>query len=164
MCEDSEGEMIRVGLTDKISVGVILHQRSGMNPDLFSIIMDGSPWCMLFADDIVLCSTTREDVEKNDEGMGRRGLKISRKTTVYMRFNRDGGTWIGTQITVYRGENLERVTTVKYLEATLAENGDLDAEMTHRIQSGQKKRKTISGILCDRWISLRVMGKYTRRL
>ena len=63
-----------------------------------------------------------------------------------------------------QGENLERVNTFKYLVATLAENGDLDAEMTHRIQSGWKIWKRISGILCDRRISLRVRGKYTRQL
>ena len=37
--------------------------------------------------------------------------------------------------------------------------GDLDAEMTHRIQSGRKNGKRVSGILCDRRISLRVKGK-----
>ena len=43
------------------------------------------------------------------------------------------GTWIVTQISIYsQGHNLERVNTFKYLGATLAENGDLDAEMTHR--------------------------------
>ena len=41
----------------------------------------------------------------------------------------------------------------------MAENGDLYAEMTHRIQSGWKNWKRISGILCDRRISLRVKGK-----
>ena len=54
---------------------------------------------------------------------------------------------------------MERVNTFKYLGTTLAENGDLDAEMTHRIQSGWKNWKRISGILCDRRISLRVKGK-----
>ena len=34
---------------------------------------------------------------------------------------------------------MERVNTFKYLRATLAENGDSDAEMTRRIQSGWKK-------------------------
>ena len=51
------------------------------------------------------------------------------------------------------------MNTFKYLGATSAENGDLDAEMTHRIQSGWKNGKRISGILCDRRISLRVKGK-----
>ena len=61
-------------------------------------------------------------------------------------------------------EYLERVNTFKYLGATLAENGDLDAEMTHRMQSGWKNWKRVSGILCNRRISLRVKGTYTRWL
>ena len=40
----------------------------------------------------------------------------------------------------------------------MADNGDLDAEMTH-IQSGWKTWKRVSGIMCDRTISLRVNGK-----
>ena len=51
------------------------------------------------------------------------------------------------------------MNTFKYLGATLAENGDLDAEMTHRIQTGWQNWKRVSGILCDRSISLRVKGK-----
>ena len=92
-------------------------------------------------------------------------FKDNRKKMVYLRFNVDGkflGTSMETQISIYRpGQNLERVNTFKYLAAALAENGDLDAEMTHRIQSGWKNWKRVPGILCDRRISLRVKGKYT---
>ena len=42
-----------------------------------------SPLCMIFADDIILCSTRREKVENKL----RQGLYISRKKTVYKRFN-----------------------------------------------------------------------------
>ena len=75
------------------------------------------------------------------------------------------GTWMETQISIcyLQRQNLERVNTFKYLGATLAENGDLDAEMTHRIQTGWQNWKMVSGILCDRRISLRVKGKYTRQ-
>ena len=41
----------------------------------------------------------------------------------------------------------------------MAENGYLDAEMTHIIQSGWYNWKRVSGILCDRIIRLRVKGK-----
>ena len=88
-----------------------------------------------------------------------RGLKINRKKTVYLRFNVDRDLDDGNSDVNIQGENLERVNTFEYLGATLAENGDLDAEMTHRIQSGWKNWKRISGILCDRIISLRVKGK-----
>ena len=41
----------------------------------------------------------------------------------------------------------------------LAEKAELDAEMTHRIQSGWKNWKRVSGIQCDRRINLRVKRK-----
>ena len=96
---------------------------------------------MLYADDIVLCGTKSEVVEKKLEewrrAMEDRGLKINRKKTVYLRFNVDGNLDGNTDINL-QGQNLERMNTFKYLGATLAENGDMDAEMTHRIQSGWK--------------------------
>ena len=93
-----------------------------------------------------------------------RGLKINRKKTVYLRINVDRDLDDGNSDVNIQVDNLERVNTFKYLGATLAENGDLDAEMTHIIQPGWKNWKSISGILCDRRISLRVKGKYTRQL
>ncbi|XP_066943488.1 uncharacterized protein [Macrobrachium rosenbergii] len=56
-----------VGLTEWIPVRVGLHQGSALSPYLFDLIMDvlsqgiraQSPWRILLADDIVLCSTKR---------------------------------------------------------------------------------------------------------
>ena len=87
-----------------------------------------------------------------------RGLKINRKKTVYLRFNVDGNLDGNSDINI-QGENLERVNTFKYIGATLAEDGDLDTEMTHKIQSGWKNWKRISGIMCDRRIRFRVKRK-----
>ena len=80
----------RIGLTGKITVRVGLHQGS-LSSYLFDMILDvmgrgikeQPPWCMLFADDIVLCSTRRDHVERKLEewrtAMEERGLKISRR-------------------------------------------------------------------------------------
>ena len=117
---------------------------------------------MLYADDIVLCGTRSEVVENKLEEWRRvmedRGLNINREKTVYLMFNVDGNLDGNSDINL-QGQNLERVNTYKYLGASLAENGDLDAEMTHRIQSGWKNWKRVSGILCDRRISFGVKGK-----
>ena len=102
----------------------------------------------MYADDIVLCGTRSEVVEKKLEewrrAMEDRELKINRKKTVYLRLNVDGNLDGNLDINL-QGQNLERVNTFKYLGATLTENGDLAAEMTHRIQSGWKNWKSVSG-------------------
>ena len=74
-------------------------------------IKDISPWC-IYADDIVLCGTRSEVVEKKlDEwrrAMEDRGLNINRNKTVYLRFNVDGNLDGNTDISI-QGQNLERV-------------------------------------------------------
>ncbi|KAK3522749.1 hypothetical protein QTP86_032027, partial [Hemibagrus guttatus] len=79
-----------VGQTEEFKVEVGLHQGSALSPFLFAMLMDQlsekvrqeSPWTMMFADDIVICSESREQVEKNLERwrfeLERRGMKVSR--------------------------------------------------------------------------------------
>ena len=62
-----------VGVTDGFKVEVGLHQGSAMSPFLFAMMMDRltdevrqeSLWAMMFADDIVICSESREQVDEN---------------------------------------------------------------------------------------------------
>ena len=67
--EDAQTQVkTSIGLTGKIMVRVGLHQGSSLSPYLFDMILDvlgrghqrAAPWCMLFAEDIVLCSTIEE--------------------------------------------------------------------------------------------------------
>ncbi|KAK3509633.1 hypothetical protein QTP70_007451 [Hemibagrus guttatus] len=79
-----------VGQTEEFKVEVGLHQALALSPFLFAIVMDQlseevrqeSPWTMMFADDIVICSESREQVEENLERwrfvLERRGMKVSR--------------------------------------------------------------------------------------
>ena len=61
-----------VGTTESFKVKVGLHQGSALSPFLFAVIMNRltdelrreSPWTILFADDIVICEETREEVER----------------------------------------------------------------------------------------------------
>ncbi|KAK3573350.1 hypothetical protein QTP86_024040, partial [Hemibagrus guttatus] len=77
-----------VGQTEEFKVEVGLHQGSAPSPFLFAMVMDQlseevrqeSPWTMMFADDIVICSESREQVEENLErwkfALERRGMKV----------------------------------------------------------------------------------------
>ena len=81
-------------------------------------IKELSPWCMLYADGIVLCGTRSEVVENKLEqcrrAMEDRGLKINRKKTVCLRFNLDGNL-DGNSGSNLQGQNLERVNSFKFL-------------------------------------------------
>ena len=79
-----------VGTTESFKVQVGLHQGLTLSPFLFTVIMNRltdevrreSPWTMLFADNIVICKETRNEVERRLEwwryALKRRGMKVSR--------------------------------------------------------------------------------------
>ena len=85
-----------VGTTESFKVKVGLHQESALSPFLFAVIMDRltdevrrePPWTMLFADDIVICEETREEVEQKIEcwryELERKGMKVNRSKTEYL--------------------------------------------------------------------------------
>ncbi|KAK3522867.1 hypothetical protein QTP86_005681 [Hemibagrus guttatus] len=93
-----------VGQTEEFNVEVGLHQGSALSPFLFALVMDQlseevrqeSPWTMMFADDIVICSESRDQVEENLERwrfvLERRGMKVSRSKTEYMCVNEREGS------------------------------------------------------------------------
>ncbi|KAK3509817.1 hypothetical protein QTP70_012156 [Hemibagrus guttatus] len=87
-----------------------------------------SPWTMMFADDIVICSESREQVEENLErwrfALERRGMKVSRSKTEYMCVNeREGSGTVRLQ-----GEEVKKVQEFKYLGSTVQSNGECGKE------------------------------------
>ncbi|KAK3543875.1 hypothetical protein QTP70_030042, partial [Hemibagrus guttatus] len=125
-----------VGQTEEIKVEVGLHQGSALSPFLFAIVMDQlseevrqeSPWTMMFADDIVICSESREQVEENLErwrfALERRGMKVSRSKTEYMCVSeREGSGTVRLQ-----GEEVKKVQEFKYLGSTVQSNGECGKE------------------------------------
>ena len=89
--------------------------------------------------------------------MEERGLKISRKKTEYLGCNDHQYADI-----LLQGETLKRVKTFTYLGSRLEEDGELDAEVTHRVQSGWKNWKRVSGVLCDRRMNMKIKEKVYR--
>ena len=83
--------MTSAGETKGIEIEVGLHQGSAISPLLFVIIIldviteeieEGTPWAMLFVDDLVLCDPDRElmelRLERWRECMEKNGLNVSR--------------------------------------------------------------------------------------
>ncbi|KAK3514184.1 hypothetical protein QTP70_005264 [Hemibagrus guttatus] len=159
-----------VGQTEEFKVEVGLHQGSALRPFLFTMVMDQlseevrqeSPWAMMFADDIVICSESREQVEENLErwrfALERRGMKVSRSKTEYMCVNeREGSGTVRLQ-----GEEVKKVQEFKYLGSTVQSNGECGKEVKKREQAGWNGWRKVSGVLCERKISARIKGKVYR--
>ncbi|KAI8523158.1 hypothetical protein RHMOL_Rhmol13G0051900 [Rhododendron molle] len=81
-----------VGETSEFPITVGLHQGSALSPYLFALVMDeltrqfqeDIPWCMMFADDIILVDETARGVNTKLEALESKGFRISRSKTEYM--------------------------------------------------------------------------------
>ncbi|KAK3566841.1 hypothetical protein QTP86_004554 [Hemibagrus guttatus] len=159
-----------VGQTEEFKLEVGLHQGLALSPFLFAMVMDQlseevrqeSPWTMMFADDIVICRESREQVEENLERwrfvLERRGMKVSRSKTEYMCVNeREGSGTVRLQ-----NEEVKKVQEFKYLGSTVQSNGECGKEVKKRVQAGWNGWRKVSGVLCDRKISARIKGKVYR--
>ena len=156
-----------IGVTEEFKVEVGLHQGSALSPFLFAVVMDRltdevrqeSPWTMMFADDIVICSESREQVEEKLElwrfALERRGMKVSRNKTEYMCVNeRDP-----SKVVKLQGEEIKKVDDFKYLGSTVQSNGECDKEVKKRIQAGWNGWRKVTGVLCDRRVPAKMKGK-----
>ncbi|KAF3636096.1 putative protein-like [Capsicum annuum] len=124
--------------------------RDVVSPFLFAVVMDvltwsiqgEVPWCMLFADNVVLINESRQGV--NDK------LEVWRQTLES------------------KGFRLSRTNT-EYLECKFSDsrqedegNGEIDEDVSHRIGAGWMKWRLASGILCDKKVPPKLKGKFYR--
>ena len=126
-----------VGITESFKVEIGLHQGSALSPFLFAVIMDRltdevrrePPWTMLFADDIVICEETREEVERRLESwryaLKRRGTKVSRSKTEYLCIS--GGN--DDKTVKMKNTKVPRVKEFKYLGSTVQKCGSWEREV-----------------------------------
>ena len=131
------------GFTEEFKVGVGLHQGSALSPFLFAIIIDrltedirkDAPWDILFADDIVLSRQNHKELEEHLEiwrnALKRRGLKVSRSKTKYLRV---GGVYNGEELKL-QGEKVKRAKNFKYLGSAVSSDGRCEKEVRRKIQA-----------------------------
>ena len=158
-----------VGVTEGFEVKVGLHQGSALSPCLFAMMMDRmtdeireeAQWTMMFADDIVICSESKEQVEEKLESwryaLERRGMKVNRRKTEYMCVNERQDNSSGT--VKMQGEEVAKVEDFKYLGSTVQSNGECGREVKKRVQAGWNGWRRMSGVICDRRVPARVKGK-----
>ncbi|KAH0456366.1 hypothetical protein IEQ34_014273 [Dendrobium chrysotoxum] len=165
-CVQTQGGLIKYF---PISVG--LHQGSALSPYLFALVMDvltrhlqeDVPWCMLFADDILLVDKTREGVEGKLElwrsTLESKGFRLSRSKTEYMECNFSNNR-PSEGIVTLADQVINKSTRFRYLGSIVQSDGDIDGDIISRIQVGWLKWRNASGLLCDRKVPLKLKGKF----
>ncbi|KAL6569658.1 hypothetical protein OROMI_014172 [Orobanche minor] len=150
-----------VGRTEEFPITIGVHQGSALSPFLFAIVMDeltrgiqnDVPWCMMFADDIVLIDETKVGVQQKLElwrdTLEARGFRLSRSKTEYMecRFS-DNSDREAERIT-FDGKVVHGSTFFRYLGSIIQKDGEVDGDVAHRIKAGWLKWKSATGVLCD---------------
>ena len=121
---------------------------------------------MLFADDIVLVAETKEEanskLEEWREALEGKGLRISRTKTEYLRCNFSGTESIGEPEVTIGGEVVACTSKFKYLGSVIQSNGEIDGDVTNRIQAGWLKWRAATGVLCDKKFPRRLKGQFYR--
>ena len=151
-----------------------LHQGSALSPFLFALVMDALthhiqgevPWCMLFADDIILIDETRGGVNERLEiwrhALESKGFKLSRTKTEYLecKFGVEP-TEAGVEVRL-DSQVIPKRGSFKYLGSVIQGIGEIDEDVTHRIGVGWMKWRLASGVLCDKKVPPLLKGKFYR--
>ncbi|KAL6579356.1 hypothetical protein OROMI_009572 [Orobanche minor] len=115
--------------------------RSALSPFLFAIVMDeltrgiqnDVPWCMMFADDIVLIDETKVGVQQKLElwrdTLEARGFRLSRSKTEYMecRFSDNSDREAG--MITFDGKVVHGSNFFRYLGSIIQKGGEIDGDV-----------------------------------
>ncbi|GJZ41529.1 ataxia telangiectasia mutated family protein [Tanacetum coccineum] len=131
-------------------------------------IQESIPWWLIFADDIVLVSETPEGLngrlEQWREALKDKGLLVSREKTDYLRcdFNRNENDQ-NEEAEIRIGEQiLHPNESFRYLRSVIHKSQRIKDDVTHRIQVDWLRWRAATRILCDKYVPLKLKGKFYR--
>ncbi|XP_047254608.1 uncharacterized protein LOC107843456 isoform X1 [Capsicum annuum] len=162
------------GDSGHFSVLTGLHQGSTLSPFLFALVMDvltrniqgEVPWCMLFADDVVLIDESRRGVNDKLEvwrqTLESKGFRLSRTKTEYLECKFSDLRQEDNVVVQLESQAVCRRDSFKYLGSMIQGNGEIDEDVSHRIGAGWTKWRLASGILCNKKVPLKLKGKFYR--
>ena len=145
-----------------------LHQGSALSPLLFVIIIDviteeieeGTPWAMMFADDMVVCDPDREvmelRLERWRECMEKNGLKVRRAKTEHLQTTGDTDPVGMKRYMETEMINLPTVQSFKYIGSTIDRGGLASKDLDNIVTQAWAKWRERSGVICDKKIQTKL--------
>ena len=159
--------------TNDFTIKIGLHQGSALSPYIFALVMDeitkdiqdDIPWCMLFADDVMLIDESKIGVDRKLElwrtTLESKGFRLSRTKTEYMKCKFSDINLADGDV-ILDGQIVPEKDTFRYLGSMLQSNGEIDEDVSHRIKAGWMKWRQATGILCDNKVPQKLKGKFYR--
>jgi len=144
------------GLTEPLNVKEGLHQGSALSPLLFEVVMDQltgevrneAPWSMMFADDILLVSESRKEIEQDLErwrnSLERRGMKVNRTKTEYLCANEQEMRF---PTVTMGGAEVPKVEEFNYLGSTVQADGGCTREMEMSESRMERMEENVTTIM-----------------
>ena len=90
-----------------------------------------------------------------------KGFRLSRSKIEYLRCEFSGAEGDGGKVTL-GGEAIPKVDKFKYLGSIIEKKRNIDEDINHRIRVGRQKWRSVSGVLCDKQISISLKGQVYR--
>ncbi|CAH2209104.1 jg24071 [Pararge aegeria aegeria] len=134
------------GLSKPFAVNVGVHQGSTLSPFLFNLVMNHLtkdiqspvPWCLLYADDIVLMDKNPKELQDTLQkwrlALETNGLRISRSKTEHLECNFSDSQSSGAAI-MLDAQPLPKVQKFNYLGSMLTTTATVDEDVTHRVNT-----------------------------
>ena len=120
-------------------------------------IEEGTPWAMLFADDLVSCDPYREmmelRLERWRECMEKYVLKVSRAKTEHLQTTGDTHPVRMKRYMETEMVNLPTVQSFKYIGSTIDRGGGTSKDVENRVTKAWSTWRELSGVICDKKIT-----------
>ncbi|XP_070050476.1 uncharacterized protein [Nicotiana tomentosiformis] len=124
----------------------------------------GGAMVILFADDIVLIDETRcwvnARLEVWRQTLKSKGFKLSRTKIEYSECKFSDETHEAKANVQLITQVIPKSDSFKYFGSVIKGNEEIDEDATHRIGVGWMEWRLASGVLCDKNVTSRLMGKF----